>query len=123
MVIASLAIPSALALTVFCTYDLGIIAFLCGNAWSTALLSRTASAGSRTRVLIASNLIVLAAIAAIAFVEPPLLLTINAALFALILAFDLTSKPFERQPRYYRRMRITVTSGVLVLHGLALGQL
>lgn len=99
-------------------YSTAIAAFLCGNAWSTALLSRATAPAARRSLLVFSNLIVLVAVGLSMMPPTPAIFFAMAIVFAVLLLFDLTHSAFYAQPPYYRRMRIRVSIIVVALHFL-----
>tara|TARA_B100000405_G_scaffold292714_1_gene244385 strand:+ start:291 stop:719 length:429 start_codon:yes stop_codon:yes gene_type:complete len=123
MALCAMAFPEPLAVDVLRAYDLGIIAFVSGNAWMAALMNRDAGSSARIPVLFVSNLIVLIAVAAVIWAAPLLLFVINIALFAALLGMDLMLSPFAPQPPYYRTMRCVVTACVIAAHLVAVAKI
>jgi hypothetical protein len=96
-------------------YSLGIIAFLAGNWWTTALLQRTVSVRQLRQILLVSNTIVIAAVLTVTFLDSLALLVI-ALLFGLLLIGEHALAVFSLQPNYYRAMRGGVSALVIALH-------
>jgi len=85
-------------------YAVAIISFLGGSWWGMALLRR------QPRILIASNCIVILAWGgAWLLAEGHALLLMSALLVALLL-IENKHPMFNPQPRYYRRLRLVLTS-------------
>ena len=103
------------SLSLLTGYSLAIIAFLAGSWWSTALMQRRAAPRAVRLTLISSNLIVIVAVAAATFLDSAALLVL-ALLYACLLFGEQVLPQFRQQPGYYRRMRVGITSVVIVLH-------
>ena len=104
-------------------YGLVIVAFVCGNAWTTALMNRHAQPPSRSAILVVSNLLVLA-VAACALLPPGIVpLAVNALAFSILLMMDYRGQVFAPQPPYYRTMRTYVTAAVVGLHLIGMARI
>lgn len=110
-----LMIESSWSLALLKSYSLAIIAFLAGNWWSTALMRPSTSARELKLILLLSNVIVIAAVFAVAFMDTFSLLAL-ALLFGCLLWGEHLLSVFRQQPDYYRNMRVGVTAFVLALH-------
>lgn len=119
MVLGMAAIPHPLAEQALRFYGLAIVAFVCGNAWTVSLMHQSIQAGSRIRLLVASNVIVLVAAAAALWLHAAAVFMTYALLFVLLLGLDLKVGAFAPQPPYYRRMRIVVSVAVAATYILA----
>ena len=108
------------SLTGFLFYSLAISAFLCGSWWGIAL-AKTPSSEPVWLVLVSSNSLVIASVAAIVLSAPTVALLCQALVFVVLCGGEWTIKVLARAPRYYQRMRLGVTAVVVTLHlGLAL---
>ena len=108
------------SLTGFLFYSLAISAFLCGSWWGIAL-AKTPSSEPVWLVLVSSNGLVIASVAAIVLSAPTVALVCQALVFVVLCGGEWTIKVLARAPRYYQRMRLGVTAVVVTLHlGLAL---
>ena len=108
------------SLTGFLFYSLAISAFLCGSWWGIAL-AKTPSSEPVWLVLVSSNGLVIASVAAIVLSAPTVALLCQALVFVVLCGGEWTIKVLARAPRYYQRMRLGVTAVVVTLHlGLAL---
>ncbi|MEM9255181.1 MAG: DUF3429 domain-containing protein [Pseudomonadota bacterium] len=84
-------------------YALAIVSFLAGAWWGIALLRR------HSDLLIASNVVVIAAWGSVWLLHPPASLSVLAALMAVMVAIEGRHPAFAPQPPYYRRLRLTLT--------------
>jgi len=108
------------ALNGFLFYSLAISAFLCGSWWGIAL-AKTPSNEPVWLVLVLSNGLVIASVAAIVLLAPTVALVCQALVFVALCGGEWAIKVLARAPRYYRQMRLGVTAVVVTLHlGLAL---
>ena len=119
MLAATATLPHPLAVDVMRLYGLAIVAFLCGNAWTVGLMTRRATSAMRIAVLVVSNIGVLLAVAAAVWLPPAATFVVTALLFAGLLALDLSLPAFSRQPAYYRRMRIVISTVVVLTYAVA----
>jgi hypothetical protein len=106
------------SLLVFKIYSLAILAFLAGNWWSTALLGRSQTIKQIVPVILLSNVVVLVACVAV-LLEHTLALVVLAVLYLVLLIGEGLLPSFEKQPEYYRTMRLVVSTLVGLLHILA----
>ena len=107
------------ALSGFLFYSLAISAFLCGRWWGIAL-ANTPSSEPVWLVLVFSNGLVIASVAAVALSAPTLALACQALVFVAVCGGERALKVLARAPRYYQQMRLGVTAVVVALHvGLA----
>ncbi|MEM7543558.1 MAG: DUF3429 family protein [Pseudomonadota bacterium] len=104
------------AVLLLSAYSLAIIAFLAGNAWSIALLSRAHRLEQRASVLVLSNAVVLVAVALAVTIEGGALFVGFAILFAVLLVAEYRFAVFAARPHYYRNMRLRVTSIAILIH-------
>jgi len=117
-VLAGLGFESAL--NGFLFYSLAISAFLCGSWWGIAL-AKTPSSDSLWLVLVLSNGLVIASVAAAWLSAPAVALVSQALVFVALCGGEWAVKVLARAPRYYQQMRLGVTAVVVTLHlGLAL---
>ena len=100
-------------------YGLAIVAFLCGNAWTVGLMTRKATSAKRASLLVVSNVVVLLAVAASLWLPPAPAFAAIGILFAALLALDVASPAFSRQPAYYRQMRMVVSTVVVLTYLVA----
>ena len=108
------------ALNGFLFYSLAISAFLCGSWWGIALV-KTPSSEPVWLVLVLSNGLVIASVAAIVLSAPTISLVCQALVFVALCGGEWAIKVLARAPRYYQQMRLGVTAVVVTLHlGLAL---
>ena len=108
------------ALNGFLFYSLAISAFLCGSWWGIAL-AKTPSSEPVWLVLILSNGLVIASVAAVVSWAPTVALACQALVFVALCGGEWAIKVLARAPRYYQQMRLGVTAVVVTLHlGLAL---
>ena len=103
------------ALSGFLIYSLAISAFLCGSWWGIAL-AKTPSSEPVWLVLVLSNGLVIASVAAIALSAPSVALICQAIIFVALCGGERALKLLARAPRYYQWMRLGVTGFVVVLH-------
>lgn len=116
MALATALLPHPLAVEFLRFYGLAIIAFVCGNAWSVALMSTEASVGVRSALLLLSNAMVLLAVVVSVWSAATTAFAGFALAFAALLMLDLHVTAFAAQPTYYRHMRILVTSAVVLIY-------
>ena len=108
------------ALTGFLFYSLAISAFICGSWWGIAL-AKTPSSEPVWLVLVSSNGLVIASVAAIVLSAPTVALVCQALVFLVLCGGERAIKVLARAPRYYQQMRLGVTAVVVAIHlGLAL---
>ena len=108
------------ALNGFLFYSLAISAFLCGSWWGIALV-KTPSSEPVWLVLVSSNGLVIASVAAIVLSAPAVALVCQALVFVALCGGEWAITVLARAPRYYQQMRHSVTAVVVTLHlGLAL---
>ena len=108
------------ALTGFLFYSLAISAFICGSWWGIAL-AKTPSSEPVWLVLVYSNGLVIASVAAIVLSAPTVALVCQALVFLVLCGGERAIKVLARAPRYYQQMRLGVTAVVVAIHlGLAL---
>ena len=108
------------ALNGFLFYSLAISAFLCGSWWGIAL-AKTPSNEPVWLILVLSNGLVIASVAAVVFSSLTVALVFQALVFVAVCGAERAFKVLARAPRYYQRMRLGVTAVVVTLHlGLAL---
>ena len=108
------------ALNGFLFYSLAISAFLCGSWWGIAL-AKTPSSDSLWLVLVLSNGLVIASVAAAWLSAPAVALVSQALVFVALCGGEWAVKVLARAPCYYQQMRLGVTVVVVALHlGLAL---
>ncbi len=116
MLVATAVLPHPLAVDFLRFYGLAIVAFVCGNAWTVALMGREVSVGVRSAVLIVSNAVVLLAVAASVWSAATTAFAVLALAFAALLMLDLNIPAFPPQPRYYRQMRVLVSTAVVLTY-------
>lgn len=85
-------------------YALAIVCFLCGAWWGIALLRR------HPDMLLASNAVVVVAVAAFALMTPASALMALSALLLLTVTIEQLHPMFGAQPPYYARMRMQLTA-------------
>ena len=108
------------ALNGFLFYSLAISAFLCGSWWGIAL-AKAPSSDPVWLVLVLSNGLVIASVAAVVFSSLTVALVFQALMFVVVCGAERAFKVLARAPRYYQQMRLGVTAAVAALHlGLAL---
>ena len=108
------------ALNGFLFYSLAISAFLCGSWWGIAL-AKTPSNEPVWLILVLSNGLVIASVAAVVFSSLTVALVFQALVFVALCGGEWAIKVLARAPRYYQQMRLGVTAVVVTLHlGLAL---
>jgi hypothetical protein len=94
-------------------YALAIVCFLCGAWWGIALLRRSPG------MLLASNALVVVAVAAVALLAPASALIVLSALLLLTLTVEQVHPMFIRQPPYYARLRLQLTAVAVPAAGAA----
>ncbi len=111
------------ALQAFIFYSLGILCFLGGSWWGFALVMPNATEGTRAFILGASNVVVLVAVASLLFLTPETAIFVFAFLYVLVAFFERRLPGLNRQPDYYRTMRLRVSmiaAGLHLLFGWAI---
>lgn len=99
----------------FRVYSLAIFAFLCGTWWATALIAGNVTILERVAIILCSNLLVIVAVCLL-IVPLSWALLLLSALFLTQAIAERQLRVFARQPTYYRRVRLSVSSAVAVLH-------
>lgn len=107
------------AALLFPLYSLAIACFLCGVWWGIAV-----GRGLRgVAVALASNAVLLIAVAAVVFGPPSTAIGVLALVFLVILAGDLTLPALAVSFTGYRALRVQLTVLVIAAHGLMLALL
>lgn len=104
-------------------YSLAIIAFLGGSWWGFALMMREVDSKTRVRILIASNVVVLAGTAVVLLLPSPTAVFGLAALYVVIVFFERRLTGLTGEPDYYKAMRLRVSmiaAGAHLLFGWAI---
>jgi ABC-type polysaccharide transport system permease subunit len=99
-------------------YSFGILSFLAGSWWGFALLIADVSNKQRSHILLLSNSIVLAGLAALMILPALGSVIVLGLLHPLLLAAESSLAGLRRQPRYYRDLRVRSTMGAFGAHVL-----
>ena len=103
------------AVDLFQIYGLAITCFLLGSWWGIGLSGRRPSEVPLAELL-ASNGLLLVALASYCFVTAPLAVAFQGVLFAVILALEYRLDRLRRAPRYSLRLRSQVTAVTCSIH-------
>ncbi|MDZ7686282.1 MAG: hypothetical protein U5O39_15850 [Gammaproteobacteria bacterium] len=104
-------------------YSLAVIAYPRGSWWGFALMMRSVTPEVRIRILVASNVVILAAVAIVLFLAPLTAVFSLAAVYAVIIFLERRMPGLDQQPVYYRAMRLRVSmiaAGSHLLFGWAI---
>jgi len=99
-------------------YSFGILSFLAGSWWGFALLLSDISIQQRRKILVLSNSIVLAGLAALLILPTIGSVMMLGMLHPLLLAGESSLTGLRRQPEYYRDLRVRSTMGAFGAHVL-----
>lgn len=116
-------IAPELSLRIMTFYSLAILCFLSGTWWGFALVMPNADTGTRTLNLVVSNVVVLLAVGAVAFLPAITSIFVLALLYPLGAFLERRLPGLNRQPAYYRNMRLRVSmiaAGSHLLFGWAI---
>ncbi len=111
------------ALAAMTAYSLAIIAFLGGSWWGMALVMREISTSLRTMLLVASNLVVIFAVAMVVLFPGTVAIFALAGAYVALVFLERRLPGLSRQPAYYRAMRNRVSmiaAGSHLLFGWAI---
>jgi hypothetical protein len=103
-------------------YSLAILCFLAGSWWGLALLMPQVTSTQRSWILVLSNGVVVLAVALTLLLAPRHAVFALGAMYLLLLSTETSIVGLQRQPAYYRNMRLRVSMfavGAHVLVGLA----
>jgi hypothetical protein len=122
VVLALTGTATAFALHGLLIYSLAILCFLAGSWWGLALLMAEVTSRQRGWILVLSNGVVVLAVTATLLLPPRLAVFALGAMYLLLLSGEASIVGLQRQPDYYRNMRLRVSMfavGAHVLVGLA----